>query len=130
MQNDTLAWTALAACGGIGLFLLAVIRWVVSIARQTAITETDASSAKAISATALAKAEVLGTEFHNYRVEIAEKVATIDAKAEATMQTVVAAENRFAKAIEDLGDRFDKFTERLDRVLERGYFGESGSSAR
>lgn len=125
MQNDTLAWTAIAASGGIGLFLLAVLRWVASIARQITITETDAANAKSISATALAKAEVLGSEFHDYRVEIAEKVATVEAKAEATMQTVIAAENRFAKAIEDLGDRFDKFTERLDRVLERGFLGEN-----
>lgn len=82
--------------------------------------ETDARSAQAASATALVKAEVLGTEFHNHRVETATKVASIDAKADAASQAIINAENRLAKSLEDLGDRFDKFTERLDRVLERG----------
>lgn len=126
MQPDTLAWTALAAVGGIGLFLIGLIRWIASIARQMTMAETDAKGAQALSATALAKAEVLGTEFHNHRVETATKVASIDAKADAASQAIILAENRLAKALEDLGNRFDKFTDRLDRVLESGMFRETG----
>jgi hypothetical protein len=123
-MQDALIWTALAAVGALGVFLLAILKWVASIARQQTLAETAARQADTVAATALGKCELLGTDFHNHRVETAEKVVRVEAKAESAAQAIALAENRLAKAMDDFGNRLDKVVERLDRMLERREFVE------
>ena len=115
---DMLTWAAIAGIGGLGVLLLSILKWVASIARQQAKAESMAERADAVAAGAIGKCELLGTDFHNHRVEIAGKVADINARAEGALTAIVNAENRFARALEDFGDRIDKVVDRLDRVLE------------
>jgi hypothetical protein len=117
-MQDALVWTALAAIAGLGLFVLGIVKWIAGIARQLAIAETAAQRADATAAGAIGKCELLGTDFHNHRVETAARVAEINAKADNAAQAIVLAEHRLAKAMDDFGARLDKIVDRLDRVLE------------
>ena len=123
---EAIAWTALAATGGLGVFILAILKWIASIARHMAITETKAESADVMAAAAMAKCEVMGTDFHDHRVETGKQITRVETKIDGMAIAISASENRVAKAMEDLGERLDKFTDRLDRVLERGYLNDTG----
>jgi hypothetical protein len=123
-MQDVLLWTALGAITGLGLLLLGVLKWVAGIARQLTLNETAAQRADAVAGAALAKCELICTDFHNHRVETGAKIAEIGAKADGAAQAIVLAENRLAKAMDDFGSRLEKVVERLDRVLERREFGE------
>jgi hypothetical protein len=118
-MGDTIAWTALGTVVLLATLLFGVIRWITSVARQITLIEATANAADSIAGAALAKAEIMGTEFHNHRVFIAERVADIGAKVDGAAQAVISAEIRLAKSIDNLGERFDKFGDRLDRVLEQ-----------
>lgn len=118
-SGNVVAWTALGTSMLIATFVFGVIRWVASIARHNTLTEAKAKSADLTALQALAKVEVMGTSFHDHRVDVTREVADINARVEGAAAAVVSAESRLARSIDDLGRRFDKFVERLDRVLEQ-----------
>lgn len=117
-MQDALIWGAIAASATVGALMLGVIKWVATIASRMTATDSKAGNADVLAAAALAKCEVLGTDFHNHRVETAGKIAKIDASASNALSAIANAENRFSKALEEFGDRIDKVVDRLDRVLE------------
>jgi hypothetical protein len=118
-MDNILIWSALAAVAGLGIFGLALLRWVAAIGRQMAITEGTATSAMTVAQAAIAKSELLASHFHDHRVSTASTMAEIKAVAEGATAAIVAAENRLAKAMEDFGDRLDQITQRLDHILDR-----------
>jgi hypothetical protein len=118
-MQDALLWTSLAAVGAMGMLLLAILKWVADIARQITLAQSASNGAEAAAGAALGKCELLGTDFHNHRVDTAARVAEINAKADNAAAAITHAEHRLAKAMDDFGGRLDKVVERLDRMLER-----------
>ena len=63
------------------------------------------------------KADVLGQQLNDHRVKTASDVSELRTIASETAKTLTSAEMRLVKSIDDLGARFDHFTDRLDSVL-------------
>ena len=76
--------------------------------------------AEALAQACLAKTELTSAKLQEHEVRTAAEIAALRATVEATTRSLIEAETRLAKAIEDLGDRFDHMTGRLDSFIDNG----------
>lgn len=81
--------------------------------------EARADAAEIVAAKAVATHDVLMRDVNDYRVEQAEKIARIKTLVEVQVMGLSDAEKRMAKAIDDMGGRFDAMSGRLDTFAER-----------
>jgi len=102
-MQELVTWSALAtALGALG--------WVVKISLSIAGKINKAESASSIAAVALTKVDLVSMQLAEYKVSAAGMFASSGDLADA--------ERRFASAVDSMVGRFDRMTERLDRVLE------------
>lgn len=118
MSDGFLVWTALAAVAALVTVQIVVLKWVASIARQNAKTESTAASAATLAGTAIAKAELLSSQFNDHRVYVAQAVTEIKAMASAAAAAIIQAETQLSQAMNNFGDRLDRITQRLDHILD------------
>jgi hypothetical protein len=91
------------ALGGTGV---ALAKFWMDMGEQKAAAQSALTSA----AMAHAKLDLLTTDLNGYKLAAADKFAS--------GHDIIAAEQRFADAVNGLGSRFDAMATRLDRVLE------------
>lgn len=77
--------------------------------------ESDASAAVLKCAALQADLSVLNRDVNDYRVEQADKMGRLKAIVEMQMTNLAEAEKRVARALEDMGQRFDNMSGRLDK---------------
>ena len=103
MPQDAVTWGALVLSLG---SILALIKFWMSIGAHL----NKADSASAIATAALAKVDLVSSQLHEYKVEVASEFASAD-----DLKDV---ERRLVTAVDNLGSRFDRMAERLDKFLE------------
>jgi DNA anti-recombination protein RmuC len=118
MLTDPIFWTAVSGLVALCALQIAVIKWVASVSRANTLTETKATAADALGTAALAKTEILSSDFSNHREKVAASIAEARTIAEGATTAIAQAENRLAKAMDDFGDRLDQIAQRLDRILD------------
>lgn len=107
-MTEALTWAAIiASLGSITTF----ITFWIKMGRDQAATKSAAESAKAISTAALGKVDILSAQLAEYKVEVARDFASAS-----DLKDV---ERRLVSAVDNLGARFDRMAERLDRFLDR-----------
>lgn len=113
-MQEALTWTALiASAGSITAF---VTFWFtlggsVESAKAAAKAACDcAESAKAIAVSALTKVDLLSYQMAEYKVDATREFASADDLKEV--------ERRLVGAVDNLGTRFDRMADRLDRFFE------------
>lgn len=118
-------------------FLLTLGRYVYNLATEiTTIKETanranervdenrtQIKQVDAVAALALGKFEIMGTEFHNHRVDIGRQVAIIETKADNVVNTVNGTENRLAGALDRFSDQIVKLGQRIDSLHDSRALG-------
>lgn len=117
LVNEVLTWGALIIAGG---SVVAVITFWMNLGSRLAKAEVEAESAKAAALAAHAEERALSSQIADHRERVARDVAVIKTLAEMNITTLSAAENRMASAVEQVTDRLDKLTGRIDHWLERG----------
>lgn len=78
----------------------------------------ETAQGSVLAAKALAHTEALAGEVAEWRIETGARIERVRTIAEMQMAGLTAAETRLAKSIDDMGDRFEKLSNRLDRFLE------------
>ena len=121
-MNDTLIWTIVG--GGSAVPIIAFITFWMTLSSRITSAEDVAKSAKegsaaAQSAAALANAkhEFIVKDLNRMEVEAAGKIASLTATTEATARSLVAAETRLAKAVEDVASGMDRLSDTIIRTL-------------
>lgn len=114
-MNDFLTWGALILAGG---SIIAIITFWMNLGSRLTTAELKAQAAETLAREASAKYEAISHEYANYRVGLEVKIAIVKTLAEANTTALTAAENRMAKAIEDVVDRLDGFNSRVDKLLD------------
>lgn len=107
-----LAWLA-----GAGGFALALITFWMTLGSRISIAEEKAKTADHLAGAAIAKVELADQRAQEYRERIAAKVAGLEAITETTSRTLVQAEVRLAKSIEDVGAKIDHLSKTLIETL-------------
>ena len=118
MLTDPVFWIAVSALAAMCALQIVILKWVSLVSRSNALTESLAQSGSAIGTAALAKTEILTTDFNNHREKIAASIAETRTIAEGATTAIAQAEGRLAKAMDDFGDRLDAIVQRLDRILD------------
>jgi hypothetical protein len=107
-MQDAMTWFALvASLGSITTFVTFWFR----IGGKLQGANDGAEAAKTIASAALAKVDLLSSQLSEFRVEVARDFASAN-----DLKDV---ERRLVNAVDNLGARFDRMAERLDRFLDR-----------
>lgn len=121
-MNDTIVWTLVG--GGSAVPIIAFITFWMSLSSRITAADDAAKSAKeqamsAQSAAALgaAKNEFLSKDLSRIEVDTASKIASLTATTEATARSLVAAETRLAKAVEDVASGMDRLSDTIIKTL-------------
>jgi hypothetical protein len=117
MSDALLISLVVAACGIINAGIVFGGFWL-QRGKSEGQVMVEAAQGSVLAAKALARAESLAGEVAEWRVETAASIARVRTIAEMQMTGLTAAETRLAKSIDDMGERFEKLSTRLDRFLE------------
>lgn len=113
---EALTWGAIIIAGG---SIVAVITFWMNLGSRLTSAEVRSEAAQVVAAAAMSKCEMLNQAIGDYRVAMAKEIAIVKTLSEVNTSALTAAENRLAKAMEDVGDRLDHFNDRVDRLLEQ-----------
>jgi hypothetical protein len=122
-MNEVVTWVAIIGAGGGGSIVTFITFWMALASRidgakaKAEAAEERAKNADLIASTAVAKCELLGREMNDSRIEAAAKIAALEAMAQATSRSLVQAETRLAKSIDDLGEKMDHLGDTIIRTL-------------
>ena len=111
-MQDVLTWGALITASGA---LIGVFKFWIEQGRYQERTE----HAITLATTATGKYDAIVREFSDYRVSLEVKIAVVKTLGEANTSALSSAENRLAKAMEEVRDQLGHFNERVDRLLEQ-----------
>lgn len=121
-MNDTVVWTLLG--GGSAVPIIAFITFWMSLSSRITAADDGAKSAKeaaltaqSAAAIATAKNEFLSKDLSRIEVDTAGKIASLTATTEATARSLVAAETRLAKAVEDVANGMDRLSDTIIKTL-------------
>lgn len=106
-MNDVLTWGALIAAGG---SIVAIITFWLNRGKAEAETAAKADSAHQMATVALAKAEFVGLQLNDTRLEFVRDYAT--------HKDLTDSETRYATAIDGLRVELRGMNDRLDRIIE------------
>ncbi len=81
-------------------------------------TQLRAQSAENLAAACLAKIELFASHLHQHEIEDAKSFAKLETLVNEARGATTAAETRLAQSLDDLGERFERMTDRIDRFLE------------
>jgi hypothetical protein len=115
MAQEVLTWGGLVLGGGA---LVTIITFWMTLGSRLTTAEVKAAAAETLAARLEQKHDAVLSALGDYRVAMEVKIAVIKTLAETNTSALTAAENRFAKALEDLRESFRQLTERMDRMLE------------
>ncbi len=110
--------------GGGGSFVIAFITFWMMLSSRITNAENkavqaaeDTKSASNMASVALAKIELLARDINEQRVETTSRISSLDAVTRSTSSTLVQAETRLAKSIEDIGRKLDNLGETVIRAI-------------
>jgi hypothetical protein len=122
-MNEVVTWVAIIGAGGGGSIITFITFWMALGSRidaakaQAEAAIERAKNADLLASSAFAKSELLGREMNDSRIEAAAKIAALEAMAQATSRSLVQAETRLAKSIDDLGEKMDHLGDTIFRTL-------------
>lgn len=113
-MNDPLTWAALIGTAG---SIIAFVTFWMTIGSRISTAEAKADAANALAGAVLAKFEMRVTQTEEHRAKTGERIAALEAVVEATSKSLVAAELRLAKSIEDMGEKIDHLGDTIIKTL-------------
>jgi hypothetical protein len=108
-----------ALCTLVGTAISFVAFWL-TLGERRGRTDETAKRAEALAQACLAKTELTAAKLQDHEVKTAAEIAALRANVDAIARSLIEAETRLAKAIEDMGNRFDHMTGRLDSFIDGG----------
>lgn len=96
----------------------AMLERLTKIEGKVSAAENRAEGAEAMAGKALAQVDVMQRDVNDYRVEMTRQITVVKTLVETQVVGLRDAEQRLARAIDDMGERFDRMANRLDRVIE------------
>lgn len=117
MTDTILISIVVATCGALNAAVVFATFWMQRGNSEGSV-RTEAAQGSILAAKALAHSESLASEIANWRVDTAERIARVRTVAEMQAIGLTSAETRLAKSIDDMGTRFEKLSDRLDRFFE------------
>lgn len=118
-------WSAIGAIAALVVCAITFVAFWMTLGQRITAADMKADSAATLAAASVGKAELLATEFSNHRESVAHNLGRMEALAQSSSSSIVEAEKRLTRAIDNMGERFDGMSERLDRALDRGVVGKS-----
>lgn len=122
-MGDNFAWIAILGGGG-GVGIIAFISFWMTLSSRITTSDNKAQTAEdrakgadLLAATALAKYEIVNTELNAHKVQTAAKVATLEATMEATARSLIQAETRLVKSLEDMQKSMDHLSDTIIKTL-------------
>lgn len=122
-MTEPFTWVAVLLGGGGGSIIAFLTFWMnfsktIADANNSAdAAEERAKNAERLAAGAIAKHEMFVENAQNYRVLMAEKLSSLEARLAANTASLTQAEDRFAKAIEDITQKIDSLNSNVMRTL-------------
>jgi hypothetical protein len=117
---DSLVTALVGAGGALASAAVGVVSFLLVRGERFGRSDETAKRAEALAQACLAKTELTSAKLQEHEVRTAAEIAALRATVEATTRSLIEAETRLAKAIEDMGDRFDYMTGRLDSFIDGG----------
>jgi hypothetical protein len=117
---ESLITALLGAGGALVSAAVGVISFLLLRGERFGRSDETARRAEALAQACLAKTELTCAKLQDLEVRTAAEIAALRTNVDATIRSLIEAETRLAKAIEDMGDRFDHMTGRLDSYIDNG----------
>jgi len=112
--NELAIWGAFGLSGAGGI---AIISFWMTLSSRLTTAELKAAMAERDAASAHTKYDGVIRDVSDYRVAVEVKIAIVKTLAEANTTSLTAAENRVARALEEVRDELSRFNERIDRAF-------------